>query len=100
MPGLTIDFHWQLQDFLHIGTGMSRAGYADRTIRVDSEGAVFLNGGAVKGAIRGSAERIARWLYPNIPAEREDESMPKHPMLRRVFAAIPGDAYAEPASTR
>ena len=93
MSSLRIEFRWEILDLLHIGTGLSRIGYADRVIRVDHKGIPFIPGGAVKGAVRGAAERVARWLCRSIPPETETESMPKHPMLRRIFAPQPGDPF-------
>ncbi|MEP6715743.1 MAG: hypothetical protein ABJC09_09210 [Terriglobia bacterium] len=101
----------------HIGTGLSGRG-VDRTIRRRSErirkigdsqsGDEFesdtdetdaaadyrevpeIAGDAIKGAIRGSAERIVRWLVPPGRAkemqEETGDSRPKHPALRRIFA--------------
>jgi len=49
-------------------------------------GQPFIPGDAVKGAIRGSAERLVRWLGV-VLGEEEDNSAPKHPALRRLFAS-------------
>ncbi len=86
MSVLRIDWEWRLLDFLHVGTGLSRAGYAAGAVRLNSQGNAVLEGGGVKGAIRGAAERLCRELCRDIPAEKESDSMPQHPMLRRVFS--------------
>lgn len=76
---------WSFNGPLHVGTGLSRPGVADRTFRVDAEGRPYIPGDAVKGAIRGAAERITRWLIEGVEDEAEDHSTPKHPALRRLF---------------
>ena len=72
---------------LHLGTGLSQAGVADRTIGLDAKNEPILRGEAVKGAIRGSAERLLRWLVPQFSEqeEQDDHSLPPLPTLERIF---------------
>lgn len=83
---ITIKFEWTAQGPTHVGTGISRLGHADRLIRCDWEHRPVIPGDAVKGAIRGTAERLLRWLLPGTPQGPEESSMPDHPVLRRIFA--------------
>src|SRR5208283_2033725 len=77
---------WRVPGSLHIGTGLSRNGVADRIIRIDpSTRRPMVPGDAVKGAVRGLAERTVRWLAPATKPEGNDDSIPKHPALRRLF---------------
>jgi len=84
---------WRVSGSLHIGTGLSRNGVADRIIRIGpSTGRPMVPGDAVKGAIRGLAERTVRWLAPTTEPEGRDDSVPKHPALRRLFRVQSGEA--------
>jgi hypothetical protein len=106
MSGFQLTATWSFASSFHVGTGLSGGG-ADRTVRSreiirgdededDSESddskadrirIPEITGEAVKGAIRGSAERIVRWLIHPRPLEEEkDNSIPRHPALRRIFA--------------
>jgi CRISPR/Cas system CSM-associated protein Csm3 (group 7 of RAMP superfamily) len=82
---LDINVEWLITGPLHIGTGLARAGYADRVMRVGRDGRPYLSGEAVKGSIRGTAERLVRWLVPSAPRELKDRSTPNHAVLRRIF---------------
>ena len=105
MTGFQLTATLSFRTSFHIGTGLSGAG-VDRTVRVrervekdeDDPKAIAkrfitpdLTGEAIKGSIRGSAERILRWLIaPEMPEglpEGELDSLPKHPALQRIFAA-------------
>ncbi len=102
MAELTIRFTWKVETPLHVGTGMSRAGYVDRVVR-SHDGRPYLPGDAVKGAIRGSAERLYHWLVPTAKPEADDEksSLPRNGVLCRIFApeALKASTYAEPAAS-
>ncbi len=93
MKTLTLACTWQLDGPLHVGTGLSRSGYADRLIRRDFANRSFIPGDAVKGAIRMSAERLLRWLVPECEAEEDDKSFPTHPVLRRLFQPVDSGVY-------
>jgi len=93
MNSLSINCTWALRAPLHVGTGLSRGGYIDRLIRVDSNKAPFLPGDAIKGAIRMSAERLLRWLVPDAPMEDDDKSLPTNPVLRRIFQSSDNGVY-------
>ena len=88
---LTVTFTWRIDGPLHVGDGMSRAGYADRLVR-KRDGSLILPGDAVKGAIRGSAERLAAWLLAqqglSQAEEREDHSVPRNRVVERIFAPL------------
>jgi CRISPR/Cas system CSM-associated protein Csm3 (group 7 of RAMP superfamily) len=99
MNRIDLKFSWTFSGPLHVGTGMSRIGGADRLIRLSGD-TPYIPGEAVKGAVRGAAERLAHWLTPpDAPAEaprRDTDSTPRHPVLRRIFApasAWSGAAY-------
>src|SRR5437763_10669223 len=78
---------WRVRASIHIGTGLSRNGIADRIVRLDpATRQPCLPGDAVKGAIRGLAERVVRWLAPTTNSESEEHSIPAHPALVRLFA--------------
>lgn len=79
-----ISYVWTVRGSLHIGTGMSRLGDVDRIIRVDRQQQPAIEGEQVKGAVRGAAERLVRWLGATIP--EQNLSFPAHPVLRRLFA--------------
>jgi CRISPR/Cas system CSM-associated protein Csm3 (group 7 of RAMP superfamily) len=85
MSRIEITWKWCFSGALQIGTGLAKAGDADRLIRLEN-GQPFIPGDAVKGAIRGSAERLVRWLGAVLP-EDDDSSTPKHPALIRLFAS-------------
>ena len=87
MNDLSIRCLWETERPLHLGTGISRAGYADRIIQLVN-GKPRIRGEAVKGAIRGAAERLSRWLDYKQGPEETDGSSPTHPVLRRIFAAL------------
>lgn len=85
---------WAFDGPLHMGTGLSQAGVADRIVRFDTNGKAHIPGDAVKGAIRGAAERIVRWLVPVAKDEVDAHSIPRHPVLRRLFLEPqPGRAF-------
>jgi hypothetical protein len=108
---LVIEATWSFPEAVHIGTGLSREGAADRLIRVERRRKKRLSadddqpddlekwdprdlievplipGDAVKGAIRGSAERVVRWLVPDLREEAADHSLPEHPAVGRIFAS-------------
>ncbi len=87
MSEVTIEFNWKIRGPLHVGTGLSRIGDADRLIRLSADDSPYIPGEAVKGAVRGAAERLARWLGADVKAGESDaDSTPKHPMLRRLFS--------------
>ena len=85
MTTLAITWTWKVTSSLHIGTGLSRPGHADRLIRIEN-GSPVLPGDAVKGALRGCAEQLLRWLDPDAPKELDERSFPRHPVLRNLFA--------------
>lgn len=84
MQQVIVEFDWKIRTPLHIGTGMSRIGGPDRLIRQDAHNEPYIPGEAVKGAIRGSAERLAGWLSGHVPGDNAD-SAPRNPVLRRIF---------------
>jgi CRISPR/Cas system CSM-associated protein Csm3 (group 7 of RAMP superfamily) len=84
MTDMEITWKWKVTAPLHIGNGFSRAGFVDRCVRVEKEHAVIPSE-AVKGAIRGAGEQLARWLGATVK-ETEDASFPRIPVLRRIFA--------------
>jgi CRISPR/Cas system CSM-associated protein Csm3 (group 7 of RAMP superfamily) len=86
---LIIKWTWEVTAPLHVGSGLSRPGLADRLIRLTAKGEPFIPGDAVKGAIRGAAERLVRWLHPSLPPEAEDHSRPVSPVLQRIFSPEP-----------
>lgn len=109
---------WAFASPFHIGTGLSGSG-ADRTVRAHRryrdgrdpddrtpEGGIVIpeiSGDAFKGAVRGSAERMVRWLvHPRGLEEGTDDSWPRHPALRRIFAwqALGTPGEAPPAAYR
>ena len=85
MSDLEITWKWDVTAPLHIGSGFSRAGFADRLVRIEEDGHAVIPSDAVKGAIRGSAEQLARWLGSK-QKEIEDASLPVIPVLKRIFA--------------
>jgi CRISPR/Cas system CSM-associated protein Csm3 (group 7 of RAMP superfamily) len=84
MTPVTITFTWKVDAPLHVGTGISRAGGADRTIRRRGEEAI-LPGDAVKGALRGAAEQIESWLLGEDKIA-DTGNVPTNHVLRRIFA--------------
>src|ERR1035441_1524932 len=76
MMPVKVTFTWKIRGSLHIGTGMSRLGDVDRIIRLDRQGEPAIEGEQLKGAIRGSAERLIRWL--GAASEPECDSYPQH----------------------
>ena len=88
MTDIEVKFQWTFTGPLHVGTGLSSSGYADRLVRL-RHGVPEIPGEAVKGAIRGSAERLARWLGGLDGLEAEDNSIPRNRVLSRIFA--PGE---------
>ena len=133
MTGFQLTATLWFESSFHIGTGLSGSG-ADRTVRSHEENfsddeeeddpprndsktkrrtIPEISGEAVKGSIRGSAERIVRWLIqPKDPIEKqffekklleeEDNSLPRHPALQRIFAwqSLNGRDGNPPASYR
>lgn len=99
---MSINFHltaeFKFTQPLHFGTGLSHLGVADRTIGLDAAGHPVLRGEAVKGAIRGSAERLIRWLLTpqSVQNEQEDHSLPPPGSLYRIFRGD-GDPRSGPA---
>jgi CRISPR/Cas system CSM-associated protein Csm3 (group 7 of RAMP superfamily) len=87
MMPVKVTFTWKIRGSLHIGTGMSRLGDVDRIIRLDRQGEPAIEGEQLKGAIRGSAERLIRWL--GAASEPKCDSYPQHPVMRRLFAPRP-----------
>jgi hypothetical protein len=87
MSDLIIRCLWKTERPLHLGTGIARAGYADRIIQL-VHGKPRIRGEAVKGAIRGAAERLSRWLDYKQGPEDADGSAPTHPVLSRIFAGL------------
>ena len=90
---LTAEF--EFTEPLHFGTGLSLLGVADRTIGLDAKGKPMLRGEALKGAIRGNAERLVRWLLTSqqsVTAEQEDHSLPPAGSLQRIFRGAGDDA--------
>ena len=84
MMDMEITWKWKVTAPLHIGSGLSRAGFADRCVRVE-KGHAVIPSEAVKGAFRGTSEQLARWLGAT-EKETEEASLPKIPVLRRIFA--------------
>jgi CRISPR/Cas system CSM-associated protein Csm3 (group 7 of RAMP superfamily) len=87
MTPVTVTFTWKIRGSLHMGTGMSRLGDVDRLIRLDRHGEPSIEGEQIKGAIRGSAERLIRWLGGADQAAKD--SYPRHPVIQRLFAPRP-----------
>lgn len=85
MGKVGIEAEWLIETPLHLGTGLSRPGYADRIVQKRSDGRAELNGEAFKSVVRGAAERLLRW-YATLPEESWDKSYPNHPLLERLFA--------------
>ncbi|MFN0102813.1 MAG: RAMP superfamily CRISPR-associated protein [Bryobacteraceae bacterium] len=93
MSNLSITIHWKVDAPLHIGTGLSQSGGADRTIRVNpATGQPEFPGDAFKGAVRGLAERLVRWLDNNPKPEPKLHSLPQYEILRHIFACSPDAA--------
>src|SRR5271157_3886157 len=84
MSDLLVTWNWNVSTPLHIGSGFSRAGFVDRCVRLEGDRAVIPSE-AVKGAIRGAAEQLARWLGSQV-TENEADSIPRIPVLQRLFA--------------
>jgi len=93
VSNLTIEFTWIVSSRLHVGSGLSRLGYADRCLQVDDKGIVRYTGDAVKGAIRQSAEAVLRWLIPGVPEEDNEDSAPPPGVLRRIFQSRESGKY-------
>jgi len=91
MGNMELRWIWKTVTPSHIGGGYSRAGFADRTVRLEGGHAV-LPSEAVKGAIRGSAEQLARWLGAK-EEENEMESIPRITVLQRIFAPDETERY-------
>jgi len=90
MSNFTLTIHWHLDTPVHFGTGLSQAGLADRTIRLNPETqSPEFPGDAFKGAVRGMSERLVRWLDDRAINEEKDHSLPAHPALRRLFVPNP-----------
>lgn len=84
---MEITWTWTFRTPFSIGSGMSAAWEIDHLIAMRN-GQPLLRGDACKGAIRMSAERLVRWLYPQTPGEEDDQearSFSRHPALRRIF---------------
>jgi CRISPR/Cas system CSM-associated protein Csm3 (group 7 of RAMP superfamily) len=95
MSSFKLEATWLFKTALHVGTGLSRAGYVDRIVRSDRAGNPALPADAVKGAIRMSAERLWRWQDGNAPPDPDpSSSLPRNPVLRRIFAAEQGAVNA------
>jgi len=62
MRKIDLTWTWALKSPLHPGSGHELPGYADRLVQKDADGNPFIPGDAVKGALRLSAEEVARWL--------------------------------------
>ena len=100
MTNFEFTARWTIPMPLHLGTGLSLRGIADRTIRLDPDGKPLIPGDAVKGGVRSLAERAVRWLAPQTKPETEEDSRPAHPALRRIFAPAHYAAqYRFPAAT-
>lgn len=101
MNSLELRWVWAVDDLFHFGSGLSRAGYADRAIRkeVDSTGreVPVLAGDAVKGILRMSAEQIIHWLGAGLP-EQEDLSYPTNGVLERLFAGDESAVWYRPGA--
>lgn len=87
---LTISFTWETTTPMGIHTGLARAGGVDQVVRarktVDGILLPEIPGEAVKAVIREAAERILRWQGINKEADDPDRSIPKLPVLARLFA--------------
>jgi CRISPR/Cas system CSM-associated protein Csm3 (group 7 of RAMP superfamily) len=96
MIELRLDWTWQLVGPLHCGSGMSRAGRADRLVQRDVEGKPVIVGDAVKGALRMSAEQLAAWLTGAPQRYQEDDSSPwlAEPVSRPLALVFGGEAIA------
>ena len=92
MRQIKITSIWRFPSPLHVGTGLSQAGVGDRTIRLD-KGVPVIPGDAAKGATRMAAERLLRWLAPGTEAEAGEHSVPRHALLRRLFAPAPNGVF-------
>jgi CRISPR/Cas system CSM-associated protein Csm3 (group 7 of RAMP superfamily) len=84
MGNLEISWQWKTATPFHIGSGFSRAGFVDRAVRQEN-GFAVIPSSAVKGAIRGAAEQLCRWLGVR-ETESDTESIPRIPVVRRIFA--------------
>ena len=62
MAEIDITWDWVARAPLHVGSGLSQPGIADRLVQRDSVGRPVIGGDAVKGAIRMAAEQFAGWL--------------------------------------
>ena len=62
MTDVTLRWTWTFRSPLHCGSGISRAGLADRLVQLDEQNNPVIVGDAVKGALRMSAEQVAAWL--------------------------------------
>lgn len=88
---LDISWKWEVVAPLHIGSGFSRAGFVDRRVRLEG-GRAVIPSEAVKGSVRGAAEQLARWMGAVIK-ENDEESFPRLPVLKRIFAPDESRAY-------
>ncbi len=93
MPQIRWEFIWQFRSPLHLGTGLSQPGFADRIIRRNGRGEIEMAGDAVKGAIRLSAERLVGWSGVSQPAENDEDSELRHPALKRIFVNADGRRF-------
>lgn len=62
MKTIKLTWTWTTESPLHVGSGLSRPGVADRLIRRDDRGNPLIPGDAVRGALRMSAEQLMAWL--------------------------------------
>ena len=84
MNDSVITWTWKVSTPLHNGSGFSRAVFVDSCVQLSNRRAV-LRKEAVKGAIRGTAEQLARWRGCT-EIEADDASVPCIPVLKRIFA--------------
>ncbi|OGL45037.1 MAG: hypothetical protein A2161_03250 [Candidatus Schekmanbacteria bacterium RBG_13_48_7] len=85
---IEIKFQWKINFPLHVGTGISRINRADRLIKMKN-GFPYIPGEAVKGAIRGNAERIAAWFF----SKSKPQPLSTHPVIERIFSPKDDSTY-------
>lgn len=98
MPEVTLRWTWELRSPLHCGSGLSRAGHADRLVQFDEHGNPIIVGDAVKGALRMAAEQVVAWI--DAPQQyRSADAWLAEPRSRPLALVFGGDAMAhfEPA---
>jgi len=96
MHNIRVEYTWQFDAPLHVGSGLSRPGVADRLIQWDPHDVPTLRGMAIKGAIRMSAEEILAWLGER-HAMQPGSSTPSLDIMRRLFADPLNRIRFEPA---